>query len=304
MRATLMRIGIAAAIAAGTVLLGATAAAAQRPADDFAVRAGGLVLTKTGAHYQGTMRVSVRNLGSTAVSGGVFTIDVPAGLTVTGLNGAGGCVGTPANLTCDLLDPFEPGQARTVTISFGSFAAGAPYARITEAGRIAATYTGDPAPSARESDDFAAILRGTNGSVWHPRPYQPSTVSDLALTGGSATVTRDETGTYAVRVPLTAQDRTDAFNIGAVVWMTAPAGAGWPRTDPPSPCFSACDVPGGWLASGERREFAVLFTMPAETAPGTYEVTFDGAMNVNGPEPVDATPADNRATVAFTILAA
>jgi hypothetical protein len=37
-------------------------------------------------------------------------------------------------------------------------------------------------------DDFAAIVRGTNGSVRHPRPYRPSAVSDLALTGGSATV--------------------------------------------------------------------------------------------------------------------
>jgi len=303
------RAGITAALALGMTLLGGAAtatAATAKPTDGFLVRTGSLVLTHDGTHYLGNLRVSVRNLGSAPVSYGDFSVDIQAGLTMIGLDGVVTCMGFFPHADCVIDGTIEPGKAKTVTLTFGSFAAPERFARITGAGRVTAKPSGTSNPGPLATDDFAGVLRGSNGSVRHPRPYQPSTVSDFALTSGAPVVTRDEvSGEFLVRAPLTAQDRTDAFNVGGAVDFSLPAGAGFRGTDPSAVCAGVCDVPGGWMASGESRDFAMLFTMPAGTAPGTYQATFSGYMNTNsGTAPADATPANNSVTVTFTIPAA
>ena len=246
--------------------------------------------------------MSIRNLSSTTVFGD-FEIEIPAGLTVITLDGASACFGSRAHWSCGMNSAMGPGELRTVTVYFGSFAAGERYARITAPGKVTAAPSGTTTRNAWESDDYAGILRSTTGSVRHPRPYQPSTVPDLALTAGSTVVTRDDTGTYLVRVPLTVQDRNDAFNIGAYLRIDAPEGHGFPHVEPTAICIGVCDVWGGWMASGESRDLAVLFTMPSGTAPGSYQVTVTGTMNENNGTPADVTPENNAVTASFTIPA-
>jgi hypothetical protein len=304
------RAGITAALALGMTLLSgvatANAAAVAKPTEGFVVRTGSLVLTHDGTHYLGNLKVSVRNIGSTAVAYGDFGIDIPAGLTLAGLDGVIACIGVFPHADCSINGTIEPGQVKTVTLTFGSFAAPERFARVTGAGQVTAKPNGTTNPGPWATDNFAGVLRSSTGSVRHPRPYRPSTVSDFALTDGTPVVMREESGDFLVRVPLTAQDRTDAFNVGGVVGYSLPAGAGFPRMDPPAICMGVCDVPPGtWMASGESRDFAMLFTMPAGTAPGNYQATFAGYMNVNtGTAPTDATPDNNAVTVTFTIPAA
>ena len=105
-------------------------------------------------------------------------------------------------------------------------------------------------------------------------------------------------------MPLVAQDRTDAFNDGANVDASVDGldATGWPSVDPEEPCTSTCPVPGGdWLAKGEARQFALLFTLPGTTPAGTYTVRVHGDMNAGmASTPADLTPGDN--TVVFTVV--
>ncbi len=305
---------IASGLTLGLFLLGGGAAAAAAPRHDagagttpavaahtdggLVVQAGELTLAFDGVHYLGAMQVAVRNTGAAAVSGASLQLAVPAGLWFTGVSDGGGCTGV-SQVTCVLFGTFAPGTRTVLTVQFSSFAGGQPFARITGAGTVAVTSGAVPAP--RESSRYAGILRGTTGSVHHPRPYQPATTYDLALTAGAPGITRDADGTYQIRVPLSVLDRTDAINVGATITIAAPAGAGFPYLDPPAVCMGWCEVPGDWFAAGESRDFAVLFSLPADTAPGGYQVTVDGDINPNGPAPIDLTPADNTVTVAFTI---
>jgi hypothetical protein len=199
------------------------------------------------------------------------------------------------------LDTFAAGETRTMTVTFGSSAGPARYARVTERGTLAVSSDVD-APGAGETARFAGVLRAA--SVAHPRPYRPSTEYDLALGAtGSPVVTRDDAGVY-VRLPLVARDRTDAFNDGANVDVSVDGldATVWPSVDPAEPCTSTCPVPGGdWLAKGETRQFALLFTLPGTTPAGTYTVRVHGDMNAGTePPPADLTPGNN--TVVFTVV--
>jgi hypothetical protein len=223
------------------------------------------------------------------------------------MDGAGFCaISAPQAMSCRLHDDvFEPDERQTIVIHFDGFAAPEPWARSTERGNVTVTAADDPSGALRgETARYAAVLKSSTGSVRNPRPYRPSSQYDLSLALGEATVTRGVDGVYTVRVPVTLRNHTDAYNVGALVRIVPPAGAGFPGVDPPVPCTSICEVPGyRIMVAGEERRFAAVFTLPAATAPGTYEVEITGHLNTNGALADERTPHDNtgRASVVVTV---
>jgi hypothetical protein len=287
------------ALTMGMLVAGAGVAAAETPgAARFRVTAGPLVLSHDGGRYTGTMRLTVRNIGGAPADGASMLLGVPAGLRFLGVSD-GVCFGVePAS--CGLFTVPAPGERVTYTVSFGGYAAPARYARRTDRATVTVTPSGTTAGGGSAS--FTGVLRGTSGTVHHPRPYRPATTYDAAIrAAGTPVVEPEGSGGYAVRIPLTVRSRTDARNEGAIVWITGPEGTGFPSVDPPAICMSACAVPGGWMGAGESRSFAVLFTL-RPVGPGPYRVTIRAAM-ANGVEEPDRTPADNVVTVDLSIAA-
>jgi len=262
----------------------------------LSVRAGSLVLSRAAQQYTGTLQVTVRNNSKSPMTDGTLTIKVPAGLRFVGLTGESACVGDLTDSVSCGLNSFAAGERRTIAVNFGSFAGPERFARVTERGTVTVTGGGSTAAS-----KYAGILKSTSGSARHPRPYRPSTDYDLVLrAGGEPVVTRDASG-VSVRLPLVAKDRTDAINSGGTIGVTVNGSTIIPSVDPSAPCTSLCPVPGtDWLAAGESRSFAVLFTLPADTPAGTYVVQIHGDMNAGtGTPPADLTPQNN--TVVFTV---
>jgi hypothetical protein len=292
-----MALGAGGVAAASTASTASTVPSMSTVSSGFTVHAGDLVLSRAAGTYTGELAVTVRNSGASPVADAVLGLHVPAGLRFTGLTGGGGCTGT-SDVLCGL-DAFAAGERRTITVSFGSYAGPARFARVTERGTVTVTGGGSTAASG-----YTGILKSSSGSVRHPRPYRPSTAYDLAMrAGGGPVVTRDASG-VSVRLPLVAQDRTDAFNDGALVQVAIDGSdlTIFPSVDPPAPCVLSCPVPGprDYLTAGEVRSFAVLFTLPADTAAGTYVARVHGDMNAGtGTAPADLTPQNN--TVAFTL---
>jgi hypothetical protein len=281
-------------IAAGGVGIADASPAVQGPR--FTVSTDRLVLSYNGTRYEGGMRVTVRNVGTERAAGGDLRIEVPPGLRFTGVTDGGGCTGIVPVVYCPLFVTPEPGRSHSYTVSFGSYAKPERFARRSAPATLTVTpsFT-DAGASAR----FAGVLRATTGSVRHPRPYRPATERDAVITAGAPVVEPDGTGAYSVRIPVTVSSRTDAYNEGALLQVSG-TYEGFPRLEPPGVCLSLCEVPGGWIASGERRQFDVLLTMrPA--GPGVYPVTLRTAMDANGSEAPDRTPGDNTVTVAVTI---
>lgn len=307
----LSRAAVIAAAATGMVVAGAGAAQAATAQlgrhvapvnnDHLTVTSGPLVLSYDGTHYFGDLRLSVTNNNPTAVSDAVLGINVPAGLVLTTLSGASGCLGFASETETCNVDTLQPGTT-TVTVSFGSFAAPAGRARVTADGSATVVRVANQAhPSAREQTRFHGVLASRSGSVRHPLAYQPATVNDLAVSAGTASVTRQDDGSYTVRVPVTALDKNDAANQTA--WFepsTTLPNATLEGTDPAAPCTIVCALPGwpSWMSSGESRSLAVLYTVPAGTAPGVYEVSVYGVFDFDED---DAAPADNTVTVSVTI---
>ena len=285
---------VAAPTGAGAATVGAATAVDAGPR--FRVTAGPLILRHNGTRYEGTMRVTVRNVGTEATSGGVLSLGMPPGLTFLGVTDGGGCVGANP-IGCGLFRSLEPGERTTYTLSFGAFAGPARYARRTDN----ATVTVTPNGGTGESVSYAGVLRATLVSLRKPRPYRPDTGYDAGISAGTPVIEPDGTGGYGVRIPVAVRANTDAYNSGAVVTITAPAGSGFPRLDPPGVCTSACEVPGGWMAKGESRSFDVVFTFrPAGS--GRFPVTIQTRM-VGDPDQTDRNPADNVVTVDLIIAA-
>jgi hypothetical protein len=287
------------ALAMGMLVAGAGVADADTAdAARFRVTAGPLVLSHDGTKYTGTMRITVRNVGHAPADGATLLLGVPAGLRFLGVDNGGACMlGDP--IGCALFDPPAAGQRATYTLSFGSYAAGARNARRTGSATVTVKPSGETASAGSAS--YAGVLRGTSGTVRHPRPYHPATTYDGVIGAETPLVEPDGTGGYNVRIPLTVRNRTDAANDGAFIVITAPEGSGFPSVDPTAICMSGCEVPGGWLAKGESRSFAVLFTF-RPVGPGPYLVTIRAAMNAFPQQP-DVTPDDNVVTVDLIIAA-
>jgi hypothetical protein len=271
------------------------------PTNGLVVSAGPLVLSYNGTRYLGSMQVTARNNGSTVLSDLGLTAVVPAGLDPLNGSGISGCVGGLDQLWCGV-NAIQPHTTATMTLNFGSSAAPADVARVTATGSVTvASSSSQNPPGRQEISNFAGVLASTSGSVSHPRPYRPSTVNDLAVSAGTASVTSNADGSLRVSLPVTVVDRTDAANTSAEVYVGIPPGSVFMGTNPAQPCgATTCQVPGNyWMSSGESRTFDVLFTMPAGTAPGDYQVDLVTWLEPNGS--MDQAGADSRTTVTVTI---
>jgi hypothetical protein len=290
-------------MAVATVGAGATAAVAAGPAR-LAVDAAPLVLSHDGVRYTGDLRVTVRNTGGTTADSVSLLFGVPAGLKYETNNGAGVCVFGPNEVGCGMFGAIEPGERVTYRLSFGAFAAPAARARVTATATLTVS-PGSPEGPGAGSDTFAGILRGTTGSIRHPRPYAPATEARTQVTAGPAVVQAqpDVPGTYEVRIPVTVRAGNDIPNDFASVSATAPPGGGFVHTDPSTVCTSVCDVPGSpmWFAAGETRTFALVFSYTPPSLPVAETVTVRVEMRWGAIVQPEAAPARNTATVPLTI---
>ncbi len=310
----LVGLGTATALLAGGLGASqASAAPATRPfaapvttaTGGFVVHAGQLVLTETSGHYQGTLSITARNTATSPVSSANLHLNLPAGLRLIGVsNNLGPCTGgtaaAPSTADCGFFGLLDPGATARLAVTFGSYAGPARHARLLGTGTVWLSTASTPGP--REQASFAGVLAARNGSTVHPRPYQPATTYDAALArAGAVTVTAQPDGSRSVLVPLTAAYHTDAVNDELELSPTLPAGVQFAGLDPPQPCTSSCPVPGGYLAKGDTRQFAALFTVPAETPSGTFTITLRVDTNTATLDfPADTRPADNTVLVTFT----
>ncbi|MEK8109257.1 hypothetical protein NKG94_40255 [Micromonospora sp. M12] len=153
--------------------------------------------------------------------------------------------------------------------------------------------------------DFTTVFRSTNGSLRHPRPYVQDTSANASLAAGAdaVTLTRQANGTYAGRLPVTVRYAGDAPHDYLSVQATLPVGVEIAGTDPQdAPSFGGFfEVPGGRMAAGEERTFAVLFRASADTVAGDLgSVDLVLSTRYGAGEVADATPADNSVRVTLS----
>jgi hypothetical protein len=274
----LLRAG-AVALAASSVLLGGGVAAHAAPADAVTVKVNRLILEPAEAGHTGVVRIAVRNTGSEPFSGGI-TITEPIAGTLETIEGTSVCAineAPDARLIygCSLDDTIAPGATAVIKVNFRSparpqsFAQIAPQPGSVQVGEVTA--------------EFPALFRSTSGSLHTPQPYVQDTAGALAVTAADVTLTRQQDGTFAGRVPVTVRNNGDAAHLGLGTAIAVPAGLdGWPGIEPSSICAGpsdelpvppggigiGCSLEGGQLAEGQERTFEWILTAPAETAAG------------------------------------
>lgn len=298
--------GVGRLLAAGVMTVavvgsGATAASAAGPAR-FVVDAGPLVLAHDGVRYTGDLRVTVRNVGGTAATVSM-RLGLPAGLKFESSNGGGVCMFGENEVGCSLFAPVEAGGRTTYMFSFGAFAAPAVRARVTAEASLTVTPEG-AGSTGTASDTYAGVLRGTSGSIRHPRPYAPGTEARTVVTAGPAVVQKLGDA-YEVRIPVTVRAGNDIPNDFGSVSAVTPPGNASPRTEPSAVCTSTCDVPGDpmWFAAGETRTFTLVLSYTPASLPVAGTVTVRVEMRWGALGQPEAAPARNTATVPLTIAA-
>ncbi|MBG0560826.1 hypothetical protein [Actinoplanes aureus] len=274
---TLMRAG-AIALAASSVVLGGAVAAQAAPVGTVTVAVNRLILEPAEYGHTGSIRIVVRNGTSEPFSGGI-TITEPMPYTFVQTEGASGCGHntTPDNRTiamCGLDKVIKPGRSTVVTVQFRSPAKPQAYAQIA------------PLNGSVEVDgvtaEFPALFRSTTGSLRNPSPYVADTTQALSVAAGDVTLTRQEDGTFAGRVPVTVRNNSDAPHRDLFTELATPAGIdSLSRIEPSEVCFGgdqlpippggnsvSCTLYGGQLAEGQERAFEWVLTAPAETPAG------------------------------------
>jgi hypothetical protein len=296
-----MTVALAAGVSQSQALAAAVTEPAAATAGGFVVHAGKLVLNETGGHYQGILPITARNTGDTAVTSANLHLTLPPGLRLlTVSDNLGGCTGgTTGAADCTFFGPLDAGATAALSVTFGSYAGPERHARILDTGTVSLSTASTPGQ--REQVSFTGVLAGRNGTTAHPRPYRPATTYDATLAqAGAVTVTALPDGSRSVRVPLTARYRTDAADDLLELSSTVPDGVQRDGVDPPEPCFAICPVPGGFAAKGDTRDFAALFTLPAELPTGTYTISLRVDSNLAGSFQADRRPSDNTVLVTFT----
>ncbi|MGC4838729.1 hypothetical protein ACLQ3D_29900 [Micromonospora vinacea] len=285
----------------GTAALASTGAPA-------AISAGRLVLEPTGNGYRGTLPVTITNRSRAADYYTVLVTEPVAG-SFDGLVPNGACIqADPVDnlrvFACSVDGPdLEPGERRSLEVAFTVRTAPRPYAMSAAGGRVEVMPGRTQQVAAGK--DFTTLFRATNGSLRHPRPYvqDPSANASLAAGADALTVTRQADGTYAGRLPVTVRYAGDAAHDYLAVQATVPAGLEIAGTDPQdSPSFGGFfEVPGGRMAAGEERTFAVLFrTSPGTVAGDLGTVDLVLSTRYGAGEVADAAPADNTVRVTVT----
>ncbi|MGW4500561.1 hypothetical protein ACWENR_18360 [Micromonospora sp. NPDC004336] len=308
MTGTIARRLVAGVLGAGLALLGAATPAAQAAAPaDTSVSTGRLVLEPTDRGYAGSLPVTVTHRGTQA-SHLNLTITEPVPGAFAGMRPDEPCVyGAPKPVrTIHCYVPggaLQPGERRRFTVDFRVLTTPRAYAMSAAGGRVTVE-TGDANP-ANDTRAFDTLFRSTTGSLRDARPYVWDTVTDASLTVGSATLTRQEDGSWLGRLPVTVRSAGDAAHDAYWLEPTLPAGVRLAGSEPQEQCTAACPVAGGPFVPGEERSVALLFRAPAEVAPGdlgTGSVRLYGIFGWGG-ELTDADPVDNTATFAVTAVA-
>ncbi|MEW2141563.1 hypothetical protein AB0869_01955 [Micromonospora vinacea] len=282
----------------GTAALASTGAPA-------AISAGRLVLEPTGNGYRGTVAVTITNRSRAADYYSILVTEPVAG-SFDGLVPGGPCIqADPVEnrrvIACSVSGPdLEPGERRRLDVAFEVLTAPRPYAMTAAGGRVEVMPGRTQQVAAGR--DFTTLFRATNGSLRHPRHYVQDTSANASLTAGAdaLTLTRQADGTYAGRLPVTVRYAGDAAHDYLAVQATLPAGVEIAGTDPQdSPSFGGFfDVPGGRMAAGEERTFAVLFRTSPDTVAGDLgSVDLVLSTRYGAGEVADAAPADNNVRV-------
>lgn len=281
------------ALAAGSVLLGGAVAAQAAPAGTVTIKVGRLVLEPAQFGHTGSVQIAIRNRTSEPLGGNIAFTEPVAG-TLDGVTGASNCFfgsadgGVRETSTCSLDDQIEPGSTGVLTLHFRAAAKPQAYPQVApDLGGVA--FNGATAR-------FGALFRSTTGSLRNPRPYVQDTTQAFSVSAGDVTLTRQEDGTFAGRVPVTVRNNGDAPHRSLWGAVVTPAGIDpWAGIDPSEVCAGSgnalpippggsgtgCSLTGGVLAEGEERSFEWILTAPEETpagvlGTGTTVVRFSG----------------------------
>jgi len=195
---------------------------------------------------------------------------------------------------------LKPGKRRHFTIDFGVLTTTRAYA-MQAAGTTVEVALGSQ-PDVRATAGSKTLFRSTTGTLVRPRPYVQDTQSNLTVTTGNATLTAEEDGTYAGRVPVTVHWAGDAPHDELTAAFQIPSGFDLRGVDPSEVCAGHwCSVPGGRFMAGETRTFDLLVTAPADTVPGTVG-TGTATVSANWAAPVsDVDPSDDTAPFTLTV---
>ncbi|WP_433264463.1 hypothetical protein ACQPWR_29710 [Micromonospora vinacea] len=285
----------------GTAALASTGAPA-------AISAGRLVLEPTGNGYRGTLPVTITNRSRAADYYSIRVTEPVAG-SFDGLAPSGTCgqadpVENRRVMVCSVEGPdLEPGERRTLEVAFEVLTTPRRYAITAVGGRVEVMPGRTQQVAAGR--DFTTVFRATNGSLRHPRPYVQDTSANASLTtgAGALTLARQADGTYAGRLPVTVRYAGDAPHDYLAVQATVPSRVEIAGTDPQdAPSFGGFfEVPGGRMAAGEERTFAVLFLASADIVAGDLgSVDLVLGTRYGDDEVADATPADNSVRVSLS----
>ena len=197
-------------------------------------------------------------------------------------------------------DVDDEEKRRHFTIDFGVLTTTRAYA-MQAAGTTVEVALGSQ-PDVRATAGSKTLFRSTTGTLVRPRPYVQDTQSNLTVTTGNATLTAEEDGTYAGRVPVTVHWAGDAPHDELTAAFQIPSGFDLRGVDPSEVCAGHwCSVPGGRFMAGETRTFDLLVTAPADTVPGTVG-TGTATVSANWAAPVsDVDPSDDTAPFTLTV---
>ena len=306
---SLLRAGVI-ALAASSIVLGGSVAAQAAPAGEITVNVNRLIFEPGTYGHTGSIRITVRNTSSEPFEGSI-SITEPITATIDQVVGGSGCTLGPDDnnlgvTVCPLDQPIAPGGRAVLTATFESPAKPQAYAQI-------APFSGQVKIADAEAS-FPAIFRSTTGSLRNPRAYVQDTAAALTVTAPDVTLTQQEDGTFAGRVPVTVVNGGDAPHYFLGAELITPAGIDeWPGIEPSEACGQLSDesVPpggfgigcglteGGLLAEGETRTFEWLLTAPAGTSAGPLG-TASTLVKLGYPGPEQNNNA-NTATFAITV---
>lgn len=302
-RRLLAAISVGAALAAPLATTPAQAAAPE-PATVTHTR---LILNPTDRGYEGSMQVTITWQGLEATPNISLEIVEPIANSFADIDPSSPCslnygADNRRTIGCGL-DPFQPGQSRTVTVTFRALTPAQVEPLIADGGRLRAVdgLLG-PVSAAKK---FAATLRGTDGEIKNPVPYVQDAQTDMTLTSASSvTLVRQEAGYFLGRLPMTLSWRGDAPNYDAWIGLTLPAGWFPWGTDPSGDlgCTGGCSAPGGELFDGDVRSFDMLIYAPEDAvagSAGTIDAT--AAVYWGFTSLTDVSPADNSVTFSYTV---
>jgi hypothetical protein len=282
-----------------------TAVAADAAVSTLEVKAGRLVLEPGPRGYQGSLPVTIAYQGDAPDYANVTFVEPVAGafqsLTPSEACTNGELVEGRRTIACGVPGgDLKPGKRRHFTIDFSVLTA--PRAYAMQAADTTVEVTLGSQRDVRATAGSKTLFRSTTGTLVRPRPYVQDTQSDLTVTAGDATLTAQEDGTYAGRVPVTIHWAGDAPHDELTARFEVPSGFDWSGVDPSEVCAGTwCSVPGGTFMAGETRTFSLLATAPADAVPGTVG-TGSVSVSVNWAVPVsDVDPSDDAASFTLTV---